>query len=138
MNFSDSKATVLEENKKQERNAQEQAVLLKRCSCQVTLWLNKQSSGITAAILTCLNLLRCMMRTSGKVQRLSVMLPCCSCLQCGHRHASSGASYKEEAQAGISFKFQGSSHCFFIDQGSAQAPTHKSQLPSSIHQASGF
>lgn len=41
------------------------------------------------------------MRTSGKVQRLSVMLPCCSCLQCGHRHASSGASYREEAQVGV-------------------------------------
>lgn len=76
MNCSDSEATVLGENKSQERNAQEQAVLLKRCSWQVTLWLNKQSSSITADILTCLNLLRCMMRTSGKVQRLSVMLPC--------------------------------------------------------------
>jgi len=64
----------------------------------------QQSSSITADILTCLNLLRCMMRTSGKVQRLSVMLPCCSCLQCGHRHASSGASYKEGAWAGINFQ----------------------------------
>lgn len=47
MNCSDSKATVRGENKNQERNAQEQAVLLKRCSCQVTLWLNKQPSRIT-------------------------------------------------------------------------------------------
>lgn len=42
---------------------------------------------------TCLNLLRCRMRTSGRVQRLSLMRPCCSCLQCGQRQASSGASW---------------------------------------------
>lgn len=47
--------------------------------------------------LTWRNLLRCIISTSGRVHRLNVMLPCCSCLQCGHRHASSGASWKQGA-----------------------------------------
>lgn len=33
------------------------------------------------------------MRMSGRVHRLSLMLPCWSCLQCGQRQASSGASW---------------------------------------------
>lgn len=81
-------------------------LVLKRCSKSGHSLAEQQPSSITADVLTCLNLLRCMMRTSGKVQRLSVMLPCCSCLQCGHRHASSGASYKEEAWVGMSISFQ--------------------------------
>lgn len=44
---------------------------------------------------TCRKRFKCMMRMSGKVQRLSVMLPCCSCLQWGQRQASSGANYKQ-------------------------------------------
>lgn len=52
--------------------------------------------GITIVWLswnTCLNLLRWSMRTSGSVHRLSLMRPCCSCLQWGQRQASSGASW---------------------------------------------
>lgn len=44
-------------------------------------------------ISTCLKRFRCRMRMSGRVHRLSLMLPCWSCLQCGHRQASSGASW---------------------------------------------
>lgn len=47
--------------------------------------------------LTCRKRLRWTMSTSGSVHRLSVMLPCCSCLQCGQRQASSGASWKQGA-----------------------------------------
>lgn len=47
--------------------------------------------------LTCRKRLRWTMSTSGSVHRLSVMLPCCSCLQCGQRQASSGASWKHGA-----------------------------------------
>lgn len=73
------------------------------------------------------------MRTSGKVQRLSVMLPCCSCLQCGHRHASSGASYKEEARVGISFQIlRHLSLCHHSSAAPGQTLTPAPQVPPTI------
>lgn len=49
---------------------------------------------------TCLKRFRCSMRMSGRVHRLSLMLPCWSCLQCGQRQASSGASWSHRWQKG--------------------------------------
>lgn len=63
----------------------------------VSLWRSSLSRYILRFpgllyISTCLKRFRWRMRMSGRVHRLSLMLPCWSCLQCGHRHASSGAS----------------------------------------------
>lgn len=44
---------------------------------------------------TCRKRLRCRMRMSGRVHRLIFTMPCWSCLQWGHFHASSGASWRQ-------------------------------------------
>lgn len=66
---------------------------------------------------TCLKRFRWSMRMSGRVQRLSLMLPCWSCLQCGHLHASSGASWRMWKTAGYKKATSSSLHdkCFSAD-----------------------
>lgn len=68
------------------------------------------------------------------------MLPCCSCLQCGHRHASSGASYKEQAAVGIGFQIPKQlppHHCSPAAQSPEQTLTPLPHLPLALIKLTG-
>lgn len=68
-----------------------------------------------------------MISTSGSVQRLRLMLPCCSCLQWGQRQASSGASWKRGWRRSEAQPFPGPARPFLQARPSERSGAERSR-----------